>query len=167
MKEKIFIALGSNMGDREANCLRAVEMIGGPGTGTTVVARSSLYETDPWGVKDQPPFINAVIEARSDLRPLELLVFLRSIEIELGRKRDEEMKWGPREMDLDIIFYGKRIIDEGGLKVPHPGAAERAFVLFPLVELCPDFEHPVLKKTVSEIFSELEDKGGVRKLSSP
>ncbi len=166
MKESVFIALGSNLGDRIGNCRRAMELIGRDGTGVRIVRRSSLYETAPWGLKDQPPFVNAVVEVDTELEPRSLLDFLKSVEKELGGKKNPSERWGPRWMDLDIILYGDRIIDEAGLTVPHPLMARRAFVLLPLAEIGKQVVHPVLKKSISALLSELDDKGGVRRISS-
>lgn len=152
MGERVFIAIGSNLGDRRANCEKAIEYLK-YSPGVSVKKESSFSETAPWGVKDQPAFINAAVEIETDLAPRELLLLLKDIEGRIGRKTRE--RWGPREIDLDIIFYGERIIKEEGLTVPHPQAHKRLFVMEPLAELAPDFVHPVLKKKVGDIFTEL------------
>jgi len=156
MIEKVFIAIGSNLGDRAANCARAIELIGLL-QGAELVRKSSLYETEPWGVSDQGRFINAAIEVRTSLEPQELLKALKAIEAGMGRK--DGLRWGPRVIDLDIIFYGEMIVEEKGLTIPHPRLSERAFVLAPLNEIAPDFMHPVLKKTVSELLSQTGTDG--------
>jgi 2-amino-4-hydroxy-6-hydroxymethyldihydropteridine diphosphokinase len=169
MEERVFIALGSNLGDREGNIARAA---GGLGKNPDVklVKCSTLYESEPWGRTDQGKFINGVVEVSTGLTPGELLAFLKGVEEELGRKPEEgegegepeieTERWGPRVIDLDIVLYGGRVIDEEGLKIPHPHLHERAFVLMPLTELAPDFPHPELGKTVKELLGDLEEAGG-------
>ncbi len=161
MLQKAFISIGSNQGGRIDNCRTAVWLIGS-GKKTFVVKKSSFYETEPWGNPDQPSFINAVIEVRTGLGPRELLGFLKSIERKMGRTPSVPL--GPRVIDLDIIFYGQAAINERGLKVPHPQAVERAFVLLPLNEIAPGFVHPSLKKKVFELAASLKDTGGIKRL---
>lgn len=158
--EKVFIALGSNLGDRAVNCRKAVNLLSSTGE-VKVVKESRLYETEPWGVLEQDTFINAVIEVATDLSPRELLGLLKSVELRMGRK--ETVRWGPRIIDLDILFYGDHIINEAGLKVPHPGVHERAFVLVPLSEIAPGFIHPVSKRSVAELAAGV-DASGVKKM---
>jgi 2-amino-4-hydroxy-6-hydroxymethyldihydropteridine diphosphokinase len=124
-----YVGLGANLGEREQTILRAAELLG---------ARrlSPLHETEPWGVRDQPHFVNAVAELETALEPRDLLEELLWVEGELGRVRDGT-RWGPRTIDLDLLVYGDRIVDEPGLTVPHPRLAERLFVLEPLAELAP------------------------------
>lgn len=160
----VFISIGSNVGDRMANCTRAIDELG-RAQGVTVTARSSFYETEPWGGITQADFINCVIEASVGLTPRDLLALLKSIEKRLGRTGT--VRLGPREIDLDIIFYGDSVIDEAGLNVPHPHAHERAFVLVPMREIAPGFIHPVLKKTVTELAAAIEGAQGVKKLTNP
>ncbi|MCX7792956.1 MAG: 2-amino-4-hydroxy-6-hydroxymethyldihydropteridine diphosphokinase [Thermodesulfovibrionales bacterium] len=145
----VYIGIGSNLGNREENCLRAIRLM--EGRGIRVLKRSSLYETEPWGVTDQPLFINMVIEAETDLKPEELLSELKSIECIMGRV--ETIKWGPRIIDLDILFYNDLILKSPELKIPHPYIQERSFVLKPLSEIAPDLEHPILKKRIRELVS--------------
>lgn len=159
MPERVFIALGSNLGDRVANCRRALDEL--EKEGVEVVSVSPLYETEPWGVADQPRFVNAAAELRTTLEPRELLELLKKIERRLGRARRE--RWGPREVDLDILFYGSRVVEEKGLTIPHPEAHRRAFVLVPLADIAPDFVHPVLGRTVREMRGE-SDTAGVRRV---
>ena len=130
---RAYVGLGANLGDREATVRRASELIG---------ARrlSSLRETAPWGVEDQPPFVNAVAEIETDVGPRELLDRLLEVERALGRVRAE--RWGPRTIDLDLLLYGYEEIAGPGLTVPHPHLHERLFVLEPLAELAPDLEVP-------------------------
>jgi 2-amino-4-hydroxy-6-hydroxymethyldihydropteridine diphosphokinase len=125
---------------------------------------SSLYETAPLGGEEQPPFYNAVCRISTGLGPEALLRHLKQIEFEIGRRPGP--RWGPRPIDLDILLCGDRVLERGGLIVPHPLLAERAFVLVPLVELAPDLRHPVLGKPVGELLSALDEAAlsGVRRI---
>ncbi|HVM04111.1 MAG TPA: 2-amino-4-hydroxy-6-hydroxymethyldihydropteridine diphosphokinase [Acidimicrobiales bacterium] len=128
---RAFVALGSNLGDRREHLRRAVA--GLPG----VVAVSGVYETDPvGGPEDQPPYLNVVVELDTDLRPRDLLEVGRRLEAEAGRSRAE--RWGPRTLDVDVLFVGDLVVDKPDLQVPHPRMWERAFVLVPLADLAPD-----------------------------
>lgn len=129
-----YVALGSNLGDREATIRRAAELIG---------ARrlSTIRETEPWGYADQPRFLNAVAELETWLGPRELLDSLLAVEHDLGRERTGP-RYGPRTIDLDLLVHGDATVSEAGLEVPHPRLAERSFVLEPLAELAPDLEIP-------------------------
>lgn len=155
-----FIAIGSNLGDRVGNVRKAVSMVC-DGVNARLLAMSSLYETEPWGVKDQPRFVNAVMKVETSLDPVELLARTKAVEETMGRQRG--LRWGPRTIDLDIVFHGSVVMDEQGLVIPHPGAAERAFVMVPLAEIDPGFVHPVLGKSAAEIAGGL-DRSGIRKL---
>lgn len=146
-----YISIGSNLGDREENCLKAVRLLSEKGV--TVRKRSSLYETEPWGVEDQPRFINMAIEVETEMKPLNLLEMLKIIESEVGRK--ETYRWGPRIIDLDILLYNELVMAGPDLRIPHPHMHERDFVLRPLAEIAPDTLHPVLKKTVRELLSDI------------
>jgi len=153
-----YIGLGSNMGDRKSNCLMALELLNKAGH---VVQVSSWYSTEPVGYEDQGDFINAVAEIETGLPPEELLALCREIEDKLGRRRIRH--WGPRTIDLDILFYGEETIVSRDLTIPHPLLVERRFVLAPLVELAPEKYHPVLKKTAAELLSDLVDAHAVVK----
>jgi len=149
-----YIALGSNRGDRELNLLRAVAEIGKM-RGCRVTGVSPFYETSPVGVIDQPSFYNGVLRLATELPPRELLEQLLHIEGEVfGRTRT--VHWGPRSIDLDLLFYGSMIVEEEGLIVPHPRMAERRFVLQPLCDLAPGLVHPVLGQTVAELLKTLK-----------
>lgn len=148
----VYIGIGSNMGDRRTNCLQAIEKL--EGRGIAVRRVSSLYETEPWGVPDQPRFINMAVEAETGLSPEALLSVLKYIEREAGRL--ETIKWGPRIADLDILLYEDRIVEQEHLRIPHPYLHQRSFVLLPLAEIAPDVLHPVIKKTIREVKEELE-----------
>lgn len=130
----VFIGLGSNLGERERNCEEAIRRIGE--AGIKVIALSSMYETEPWGIKDQPSFINMVIRVSTDLQPSILLTTLKTIEKKMGRRNT--LRWGPRIIDLDILLYDDITVDEPHLKIPHPHMFEREFVMKPLSEISPE-----------------------------
>ena len=147
-----YIGIGSNLGDREFNCKQAIGLI--RQKGTTVSKESSLYETKPWGVTDQPLFLNMAIEIVTDLKPFELLRTLKDIENEMGR--EETFLWGPRIIDLDILLYDNNIVDEKGLRIPHPHMQDREFVLRPLCEIAGDVIHPSLRLSIEELLQRLK-----------
>jgi 2-amino-4-hydroxy-6-hydroxymethyldihydropteridine diphosphokinase len=131
---RAYVGLGANLGDREGNLRRAVELLGAE-PGIAVVAVSSFRETEPVGYVDQPRFLNGACAVETDLSPRELLERLLSVEQALGRERGKEPRWGPRTIDLDLLLYGQEEVDEPGLTVPHPRLTERSFALEPLLEL--------------------------------
>lgn len=133
----VFLGLGSNLGDRIGFILRAIEELE---RRFGILAVSTVYESDPWGVRDQPPFLNCVLKIATSLGPRDLLREVRNVESKIGRKR--RFRWGPREIDIDILLYGEEMIRERDLEVPHPRMGERDFVLFPLVEIEPDARDP-------------------------
>lgn len=133
---RTFVALGGNLGDVENTLMEAIFAIDGLPQ-TSVRAQSSLYRTRAWGRTDQPDFINAVVEVNTRLAPRILLDKLLEIEERFGRVRSEGEKWGPRELDLDLLMVGDESLDEPGLHLPHPRMHERAFVLVPLAEIAP------------------------------
>lgn len=144
----VYIGIGSNLGDREENCERAIKLL--IKNGITVTKRSSMIETEPWGVKEQPKFINMAVELETCLKPDELLHLLKNIEGEVGRSTTT--RWGPRVIDLDILLYNDLIMKTPELEIPHPGIKEREFVLKPLAEIAPGKIHPVLQKTIKDLF---------------
>lgn len=154
-----FLALGSNIGDREANLREAVERL--DAGDIRVTRRSSLYETAPQELLDQPWFLNAVVAIETSLFPMQLLARVRAVERDMGRRR--VIPKGPRNIDIDILFYARAVIATAELEVPHPRLAQRRFVLEPLAEIAPDLRHPVTGKTASEMLATLEPQG-VRRL---
>jgi 2-amino-4-hydroxy-6-hydroxymethyldihydropteridine diphosphokinase len=148
---KAFIALGSNLGDKRKNIEIAIEKI--KEKGINILKVSSIIETEPYGYKDQDSFLNAVCLVETSLDPFSLLRVLLNIEEEMGRKRI--FKWGPRNIDLDIIFYDDLVIESEELIIPHPDAHNRTFVMGPISEIEPDFVHPVLKRKVIDIYNDL------------
>ncbi len=162
MSETAYIAIGSNLGDRAGNCKKAIKRLEACKE-VDVVKRSSLYETPPWGNTDQEAFINCVVEVKTALVSRELLRALKAVESELGRTPGR--RWGPRVIDLDIIFYGESVIEEEGLKVPHPLAHKRAFVMVPLAEIAPEFTHPVKRVKVRELLGAVEGTERVKRVA--
>ncbi len=157
---KIYLAVGTNLGNRAAN-LRAA--LAGLSPAVRVRRVSPVYETEPWGYLDQPKFLNEVVEAETSLPPDDLLAFLKRLENELGRQAT--FRNGPRLIDLDILFYDDQVVQSEQLVLPHPGAATRAFVLVPLADLAPDLVHPGAGKTVRELLAEV-DTSGVKRVMS-
>ena len=152
----VYLSLGSNIGDRVAYIQQAVKLLQ-ENPDFKLVRSSTLYETEPWGNKRQNWFINAVIEAKTKLSASELLKFCLEIENKLGRVREGVPHWGERAIDIDILFYDNEIINTSELIIPHKFLHERAFVLVPLLELIPEFKHPIFNKTVEELYEELEE----------
>ena len=156
----VFLLLGSNLGDRQSYLQKAIALI--ESNIAPVINRSSVYETASWGKTDAPDYLNQVIQLETDLLPAVLLQKILDIESSLGRKREE--KWGPRVIDIDILFYGSAIINEPGLHIPHPELHNRRFTLDPLNEIAANLVHPVLSKTIFQLKSELKDNLIVKKL---
>lgn len=148
----VYLGIGSNLGNREENCLKAIKLL--EERGISVRKVSSLYETEPWGVNDQPNFVNMASECETDLHPEELLRVIKDIEVEIGRR--ETFKWGPRVIDIDILLYDDLVYDSPHLKIPHPLMSKRDFVLRPLSEIGPNKIHPLLKKTIRELQQTLQ-----------
>jgi 2-amino-4-hydroxy-6-hydroxymethyldihydropteridine diphosphokinase len=161
--ETAVLLLGSNEGDR----LRAIGLADAAVEETVgaVVKRSSLYESEPWGIKEQPSFLNIALAVETGLNPRELLEKILSVEKNLGRTRTGG-KWGSRIIDIDILFFGDHIINEQGLVIPHPYIKERRFTLMPLCEIMPGLIHPVHKKTIKELFFECKDELWVREYTA-
>lgn len=153
---RVYIALGSNLGDRPGNLERAVAQLA---PAVTVVERSPIYDTDPKYVTDQPRFLNMVLAADTELDPVALLALLKDIEAALGRTPGK--RFGPRPIDLDIVFFGEEIVDLPQLTIPHPRLAERAFVLRPLADIEPTLTDPGSGETVAAMLDSLDDDGGL------
>jgi 2-amino-4-hydroxy-6-hydroxymethyldihydropteridine diphosphokinase len=159
---KAYIGLGSNMGDRAANLLLGVR--GMLDAGLIVTKLSAIYETEPVDVQDQPYFLNMVAELRINTpRPEQMMARLMRIEYALGRRRDAEVKKGPRIIDLDLLLYGHEERNNQLLILPHARMHQRRFVLVPLAELEPQLVHPTLKKTIFELLQNLDDKSKVER----
>ncbi len=157
MSSLVYLGLGSNLGERAANLQAAVRAMPPK---VRPLAQSPVYETPPWGYTDQPRFLNLVVQAETDLAPLKLLDFLKNLELEIGRT--PSFRYGPRQIDLDILFYDDLVLQTPELCIPHPRLHERAFVLVPLADLAPHLCHPGLGQTVAEMLSNV-DASGIQK----
>ncbi len=155
----VYLSLGSNVGDREQSLRRAVRLL--DGADLRILRVSSVYESEPRDVRGQPWFLNLVVEAETSLFPRQLLMRIRKIEQQLGRRRLAAK--GPRTIDVDILLYGNFVIDTGELTVPHLRMAERRFVLAPMAELAPELRHPVLRRTMSDLLGAVQGQA-VRRL---
>lgn len=155
-----FLSLGSNIGNRLQQLQNAVNSIG---EFAEVIRVSSVYETAPVGPIRQIDFLNIVLEIRTSLAPQDLMIHLMHVEESLGRRRD--VKWGPRTIDIDILFYDRLILTASGLVIPHAHYSERRFVLKPLFEIAPDWVCPIRKRTIKEIYEGLTDPHGVTKFN--
>lgn len=154
---RVFLSLGSNLGDRLSNIQQAVSSLS-MSEHIKIVKTSSFYETEPWGNKNQDWFINAALALDTDFTCEQLLEFCQNIEVQLGRIRKENEKWAQRAIDIDILMYDDKLISNlPKLIVPHPLMHLRAFVLVPMLEVKSDLVHPVFKKTISELYDELEN----------
>lgn len=156
---EVFIAFGSNVGDREGNVRKALELLKEK---VKVLKVSSMYETEPMYIEDQNWFVNCVAKLETDLPPKELLGYLKDAERRMGRQKTA--RYGPRIIDLDILFYGEEVVRQNDLDIPHPKIQERPFVLIPLAEIEPNLIHPLLQKTILKLLSELNsDKSVTRR----
>lgn len=163
MNSKVYLSLGSNLGERIKNIKDAIKALNNAYE-TKVVASSSFYETEPVGITDQPIFINAAVRIKTSLNPKRLLAEVKEIEINLGRV--ETYRWGPRIIDIDILIYDDIIIWEKELQIPHPEMNNRAFILIPLAEIGNQVRHPVTKKSIKEILLTILDKESVKKMET-
>ena len=150
----VYLALGSNLGNRFANLKQAVSALSPQ---IDVQAKSYVYETPPWGYEDQPRFLNQVIKAKTYLEPERLIKHIKRLEVTLGR--EDSFQNGPRLIDIDILFYDDLILNTGSLVIPHPRLHERGFVLLPLMDIDPDLVHPVTQKSVREMVTSSDVQG--------
>ncbi|MGK7389721.1 MAG: 2-amino-4-hydroxy-6-hydroxymethyldihydropteridine diphosphokinase [Candidatus Cyclobacteriaceae bacterium M2_1C_046] len=156
-----FLLLGGNVDNPEITFKKALELF--REKGITVIKLSSCYRTAAWGIKDQPDFLNQVVQIETDLTPEQLLQVILSIEQQLGRKRQE--KWGPRLIDIDILYYDQIVMNNEDLSIPHPEIENRRFTLAPLAEIAPDFIHPVNKKSQQQLLALCKDPLPVNKIN--
>ncbi len=156
MMSTVYLGLGTNLGDRMVNLNRAMESLSEE---VRITAVSPVYETEAWGIEEQPDFLNMCLSGETDLSPDALLLYVKQLELQLGRIAAE--RWGPRLIDIDILFYDQSVLEGAALTIPHVGVAERASVLVPLADIAPDMVHPILLKPISEILQNVE-KSGVR-----
>ena len=154
MSHLVYLALGTNLGDRLANLRAAIQALP---PAVRPLKPSPVYETPPWGYLDQPAFLNQVIQARTDLPPLDLLDLLKQLEVRLGRRSG--MRYGPRLIDLDILLYDDLQLETPALTIPHPRLAERAFVLAPLADLAPGLRPPGMSLSISEMLERVDRAG--------
>ena len=149
----VYLGLGSNLGERARNLEESLERIAEL---ARIEKKSRIYETEPWGLKNQPNFLNQVVRVKSGLKPLELLSALKNIEKTMGRKKS--VKYGPRLIDLDILFYDDLVMKTDKLTIPHPLLTQRAFVLVPLNEIAPNHLHPVEGKKIKELNESIDQR---------
>lgn len=152
-----YLSLGSNKGDRIGFVQQATSLLNAT-DGISLIRTSAFYESEPWGMEAETWFVNAVVEVKTSLSPQSLLTECQRIEAQLGRKRIEgEKGYQDRTIDIDILFYNKEIINDENLVIPHKFLHLRAFTLVPLLELIPNFEHPILHKTITQLHDDLEN----------
>lgn len=150
---EVYLSFGSNVGDKAANIETALKFLDEASVKLKII--SSMFETEPWGNSEQQKFLNAAGEFETSHSPQQLINQILTIENLMGRQR--KIKWEPRIIDIDILFFGNKILNENGLIIPHPEMHKRKFVLVPLAEIAPGFVHPILEKTIMEISSECMD----------
>jgi 2-amino-4-hydroxy-6-hydroxymethyldihydropteridine diphosphokinase len=150
----IYLGLGSNLGDRGDNLRRAVKALAPK---VRVVRESAVYETPPWGVENQPGFLNMTLKAETELAPAALRDHVKNVERKVGRKRT--FRWGPRVIDIDILLYDDLIVDTPNLVIPHPQMHKRPFVLVPLASIAPDIKHPLLGFSMQQLLEHVDASG--------
>lgn len=158
-----YLGLGTNLGDRQANLREALRLLT-QGPGLRLLHCSQVYETEPWGVTEQPRFLNCVAEVEASLEPEPLLARCKEVEERLGRVPGP--RWGPRLIDVDILLYGDEVVELPDLEIPHPRLHLRAFALVPLAELAPSAVHPVLGRNIGELAQAVEGRDGVSVLGA-
>ena len=173
----VYLGLGTNLGERRKNLERAAELLFrspsdplnpgqlDPKAHLQPIRSSSVYETAPWGYPAQPDFLNCVLEVETSLTSDQLLDITQGVEREMGR--EWSLRYGPRVIDVDILFHGASIVEQANLRIPHPRLHQRAFVLVPLAELAPELSHPALGLTVREMTAAVDGKSGVKLLGPP
>ncbi|MCD6355864.1 MAG: 2-amino-4-hydroxy-6-hydroxymethyldihydropteridine diphosphokinase [Anaerolineaceae bacterium] len=150
-KHTVFISLGSNLGNRQQSLQSAIDRMAPE---VTPLSFSKIYETPPWGYTNQPPFLNQIVKAKTELSPKDLLLKLKKVEGDIGRQPN--FRFGPRIIDLDILLYDDVVFKTEDLIIPHLEIEKRAFVLVPLLDIAPDLIHPVLKKSIADLSAEIE-----------
>ncbi|TDH26536.1 2-amino-4-hydroxy-6-hydroxymethyldihydropteridine diphosphokinase [Segetibacter sp. 3557_3] len=158
---RVYLLIGGNMGERELNLKAARTMIAG--AVGEILSASAVYETEAWGITDQPLFLNQAILVESQYDPQHILENILSIETRIGRKRVQ--KFGPRTIDIDILFYDNLVLNSSSLTIPHPEMQNRRFALAPLYEIAASLQHPVLNKTIAQLFDECPDKLVVKRIN--
>jgi len=159
LKSNVFLGLGSNIDDRVKHLNTATSLIGSC-AGIKIIQSSLIYETEPWGIRNQNSFLNQVLEINSSLSPEDLLTFVKEVEIKTGRT--ERARWHEREIDIDVLFYDNKIISSGIFNLPHKEIQNRKFVLIPMCEIAEDFIHPVLNKPMKQLLEETKDISKVK-----
>jgi len=160
---RVYLGLGSNLGDREANVRKAVRRLE---EGVAIDAVSALYETPPMGPPDQPWYLNAACGGATELEPGDLLAFVKGIEQKMGRV--PAVRWGPRIIDIDVLFYDDLVLSAPELVIPHPGISRRPFVLLPLADIAPEFIHPQLGESITALLKRrLSDSDQARRITEP
>jgi len=152
----VYLSLGSNKGDRIGYVQQATSLLNAC-ENISIIRTSAFYETEPWNMASETWFVNAVVEIKTKLSPIELLTECQRIEAQLGRRHTQNGIYEDRTIDIDVLFYGSEIIQEENLVIPHKYVHLRAFTLVPLLELIPDFEHPILHKSIIDLHSDLEN----------
>jgi len=156
---EVYLSLGSNEGDRVMWLQKAIDLLNA--VCGTITKKSSVYETAAWGINNQPDFLNMAVQLATDKKPTELLACILNVETQLGRQRT--IKWGPRTLDIDVLLYNTEVIETPELTIPHSFLHQRLFTLLPLAEIAPEYIHPKLNKTITELLADCPDKLEVHK----